>query len=60
VEKLQRLNWATHFLTAEYNGEIPLMFLSEWSEIPSAPFLVIKKKPYASSRPDVVEIAHVT
>ena len=43
VEKLQRFRWATHFLTAEYNGEFPLMFLSEWREIPSTPCLVRKK-----------------
>jgi len=44
VEKLQRLNWTTHLFTAEYNGEFPLIFLSEWSEIPSALCLVRKKK----------------
>jgi len=35
------------------------MFLSEWSEIPSAPYLAGKKKLDNSSRLDVVEIARV-
>jgi len=35
------------------------MFLSEWREFPSAPCLVGGKKLDDSSRPDVVEIAHV-
>jgi hypothetical protein len=49
VEKLPRLNWANHFLTVEYNGEFPLMFLSEWREIPLAPCRVRKKKLYKRS-----------
>ena len=35
------------------------MFLSEWSEIPSAPCLAKKKKVDDSWRLDVVEIARV-
>jgi len=38
---------------------VPLMFLSEWREFPSAPCLAGKKKPDGSSRLDVVEIARV-
>jgi len=39
---------------------IPLMFLSEWREFPSAPFLAEKKNLDESSRLDVVEIERVT
>jgi hypothetical protein len=35
------------------------MFLSEWREVPSAPFLAGKKKLDDSSRLDVVETACV-
>ena len=35
------------------------MFLSEWREFPSAPFLAGKKKLDDSSRLDIVEIARV-
>jgi len=35
------------------------MFLSEWREFPSAPWLAEKKKLDDSSRLDVVEIARV-
>jgi len=35
------------------------MFLSEWREFPSAPYLAGKKKLDDSSRLDVVEIARV-
>ena len=38
---------------------VPLMFLSEWREFPSAPCLAGKKKPDDSSRLDVVDIARV-
>ena len=38
---------------------VPLILLSEWSEIPSAPCLAGKKKLDDSSRLDVVEIARV-
>jgi len=40
---------------------VPVMFLSEWREFPSAPCLAKKKKksPDDSSRLDVVEIARV-
>ena len=39
---------------------VPLMFLSEWGEFPSAPCLVEKKKTLDdSSRLDVVENARV-
>jgi hypothetical protein len=37
---------------------IPLMFLSEWREFPSKPFLAGKELDY-SSRLDVVEIARI-
>jgi len=38
---------------------VPLMFLSEWREFPSAPCLAKKKKKLDSSRLHVVEIARV-
>ena len=38
---------------------VPLMFLSEFREFPSAPCLVGKEKLDDSSRLHVVEIAHV-
>jgi len=38
---------------------VPLMFLSEWREFPSAPCLAGGKKRDDSSRLDVVEIARV-
>ena len=38
---------------------VPLMFLSEWREFPSAPCLAGKKKLDDSSRLHVVEIARV-
>ena len=38
---------------------VPLMFLSEWPEFPSAPCLAEKKKLDASWRLDVVDIARV-
>jgi len=39
---------------------VPLMFLSEWREFPSAPNLALQKKKHDySSRLDVVEIARV-
>ena len=37
---------------------VPLMFLSEWREFPSAPYLAGKKLD-DSSRLNVVEIAHI-
>ena len=55
VEKSPRLNWATQFLTMAY--DVPLMFLSEWRDFPSAPCLA--GKTLDSSRLDVVEIARV-
>jgi len=55
VEKSPRLNWATQFLTVH----VPLMFLSEWREFPSAPCLARKKKKLHISRLEVVEIARV-
>ena len=39
---------------------IPLMFLSEWREFPSAPYFAGKKELVDSSRLDVVEVARVT
>jgi len=38
---------------------VPLMFLSEWREFPSAPCLAGKKKLDDSSRLDIVEITLV-
>jgi len=38
---------------------VPVMFLSEWREFPSAPCLAGKKKLGDSSRVHVVEIAHI-
>ena len=38
---------------------IPLMFLIEWRECPSAPYLARKKKLDNSSRLHVVETTHV-
>ena len=55
LENLPRLNWATQFLTVEYNGAFPLMLLSQWREFPSAPFFV-GKKIYISSRLHLFEI----
>ena len=60
VEKLPRLTWATYFLTVEYIGEFPLLFLSGWREFLSALCLVLKKKLCNRSRPDVEEIARVS
>ena len=39
VEKSPRLNWATHFLRWHTMVRVPLMVLSEWRELPSAPCL---------------------
>jgi len=39
---------------------VPLTLLSEWREIPSAPYLAGKKKLNDSSRLHVVEVARVT
>ena len=38
---------------------VPLMFLSEWHEFHSAPYLAGKKNLDDSSRLDVVEIARI-
>ena len=46
VEKSPRLNWATQFLTVVYGYtmvHVPLIYLSEWREFPSAPYLAGKK-----------------
>ena len=43
VEKLPSLNRATNFLTVQYFGPFPLMFLSEWRDFLSALCLVWKK-----------------
>jgi len=59
VEKSPRLNWATQFLTLHTMVHVPLLFLSEWREFPSAPCLAGKIKLDDSSRLYVVEIAHV-
>ena len=60
MEKSPRLNWATQFLTVTYTlVHVPLMFLSEWREFPSAPLLEGEKKLDDNSRLDAVEIARV-
>ena len=59
VERLPRLNWATQFSVVTYDCAIPLMFLSEWREFPSAPCLAENKKLDESSYLGVVEIARV-
>jgi len=56
AEKSPRLNWATQWHTMVH---IPLMFLSEWREFPSAPCLAVGKNLDDSSRLHVVEIARV-
>jgi hypothetical protein len=43
VEKSPSLNWATQFSTVPYFGAFSVMFLSEWCEFPSAPYLAGKK-----------------
>ena len=43
VEKLPRLKWNTQFLRWHNMLHIPLMFLSEWREFPSAPCHAEKK-----------------
>jgi hypothetical protein len=57
VEKSSRLNWVTLFLMVH----VPLMFLSEWREFPSAPCPAGRGRGEFndSSRLDVVEIARV-
>jgi hypothetical protein len=62
VEKSPRLNWTTQFLTVAYMVHVPLMFLSEWREFPSAPCLAVGWRGGElddSSLLDVVEIARV-
>ena len=46
VEKSRRWNWATllSFWQGRTMGRVPLMFLLQWHEFPSAPYLVGKKK----------------
>ena len=48
VEKSPRLNWATQFWQWHTKVHVPLMFLSEWCEFPSAPCLARKKNLMAS------------
>jgi hypothetical protein len=48
---------ASHFFTLAHNGAAALMFLLEWREFPSAPYLCKKKKLDGSSRLNVAEIA---
>jgi len=55
VEKSPGLNCATQFLTVVH---VPLMFLSEWRDFPSAPCLAGKTLD-DSTRLHVVEIARV-
>jgi len=59
VEKPPRLNWATQFMAAAYDGACSLMFLSEWREFPSVLCLAGEKKLHESSRLDVVAIVCV-
>jgi hypothetical protein len=59
VEKLPRLNRASQFLTWHMMVHVPLIFLSEWYEFPSAPCLPGGKILDDSSRLDVVKIARV-
>ena len=50
----------TRFFMVTYGCAIPLMFLSEWREFPSAPCLAENKKLDDSSQLGVVEIARVS
>jgi hypothetical protein len=43
VEKSSRLNWATQFGQWHKMVHVPQMFVSEWRELPSAPYLAEKK-----------------
>ena len=43
VQKSPRLNWATQFLTVEYDRACSPNVLLEWQEFPSAPCLAGKK-----------------
>ena len=54
VEKSPRLNWTTQFLRWHMMVHVPLMFLSEWREFPSA-LCLAGKKTNESSHLDVVE-----
>jgi len=62
VEKSPRLNWTTEFFTVV---NVPLMFLWEWREFPSAPCLALQKERKKERKLDdssclhVVEIARV-
>jgi len=53
-----RERWKSHTFK-DMMVHVPLMFLSEWREFPSAPCLAKKTKFKDSSRLDVVEIARV-
>jgi len=59
VEKSPRLNWTTQFWQWHTMVHVPLMFLPEWHEFPSAPCLAGKKILDDSSRLHVVEITRV-
>ena len=59
VEKSLLLNWATQFLTVEYDGACFPYVSVRWHEFPSASCLVGKKKNLDSTRLDVVEIPRV-
>jgi hypothetical protein len=39
VEKSPHLTWASQFLTVAFDGACSPMFLSEWRDSPSAPYL---------------------
>jgi len=58
LEKLPRLIWVTQLGIWHTMVHVPLMFLSEWREFPSAPCLQGKKLD-GCSRLHVVEIARV-
>jgi hypothetical protein len=60
LSRLRRITGGkiTTFKLCHMMVHVPLMFLSEWREFPSAPCLAKKKKNLEdSSRLDVVEIA---
>jgi len=50
VEKSPRLNWATQFWLWHTMMHVPLIFLSEWREFPSAPCLAEKKRNLMTAR----------
>ena len=55
MEKSQRLNWRWHTMV-----HVPLMFLSEWREFPSAPCLERKKKNLMTARFSMLLKSHAS